>query len=61
VSNTRYNSIAIGLKVKERKNKNQIRVYRQSDGYGIGENSRGTANLKRWVLGGMLKEITSYG
>ena len=27
----------------------------------IGGNSRGKANLKRWALSRMLKEITSYG
>ena len=44
MSNTRYHSI--GLKVKEKKESNPGR---QSDDR-MGENSRGKANLKRWVL-----------
>ena len=42
--NTRYHSI--GLKVKEKQESNPGR---QSDDR-MGENSRGKANLKRWVL-----------
>ena len=45
MSNTRYHSI--GLKVKEKQESNPGR--RQSDDR-MGENSRGKANLKRWVL-----------
>ena len=44
MSNTRYHSI--GLKVKEKQESNPGR---QSDDR-MGENSRGKANLKRWVL-----------
>ena len=44
MSNTRYHSI--GLKVKE---KHESNPGRQSDDR-MGENSRGKANLKRWVL-----------
>ena len=44
VSNTRYHSI--GLKVKEKQESNPGR---QSDDR-MGENSRGKADLKRWVL-----------
>ena len=44
MSNTRYHSI--GLKVKEKQESNPGR---QSDDW-MGENSRGKANLKRWVL-----------
>ena len=44
MSNTRYHSI--GLKVKEKQESN---LGRQSDDR-MGENSRGKANLKRWVL-----------
>ena len=44
MSNTRYHSIA--LKVKEKQESNPGR---QSDDR-MGENSRGKANLKRWVL-----------
>ena len=44
MSNTRYHSI--GLKVKEKQESN---LGRQSDDR-KGENSRGKANLKRWVL-----------
>ena len=44
MSNTRYHSI--GLKVKEKQKSNPGR---QSDDR-VGENSRGKANLKRWVL-----------
>ena len=44
MSNTRYHSI--GLKVKENRESNPGR---QSDDR-MGENSRGKANLKRWVL-----------
>ena len=44
MSNTRYHSI--GLKVKEKQESNPGR---QSDER-MGENSRGKANLKRWVL-----------
>ena len=44
MSNTRYHSI--GLKVKEKQESNPGR---QSDDR-KGENSRGMANLKRWVL-----------
>ena len=44
MSNTRYHSI--GLKVKEKPESNPGR---QSDDR-MGENSRGKANLKRWVL-----------
>ena len=42
MSNTRYHSI--GLKVKEKQESNP-----KSDDR-MGENSRGKANLKRWVL-----------
>jgi len=44
VSNTRYHSI--GLKVEEKQESNPGR---QSDDK-MGENSRGKANLRRWVL-----------
>ena len=44
MSNTRYHSI--GLTVKEKQESNPGR---QSDDR-MGENSRGKANLKRWVL-----------
>ena len=44
MSNTRYHSI--GLKVKKKQESNPGR---QSDDR-MGENSRGKANLKRWVL-----------
>ena len=44
MSNTRYHSI--GLKVKEKQESNPGR---QSDDR-MGENPRGSANLKRWVL-----------
>ena len=44
MSNTRYHSI--GLKVKEKQESNPGR---QSDDR-MGENSRGKANLKKWVL-----------
>ena len=44
MSNTSYHSI--GLKVKEKQESNPGR---QSDDW-MGENSRGKANLKRWVL-----------
>ena len=44
MSNTRYHSI--GLKVKEKQESNPGG---QSDDR-MGENSRGKANLKRWVM-----------
>ena len=59
MSNTRYHSI--GLKVKEKRESNPGR---QSDDR-MGENSRGKANLKRWVSSFErnveTELITSYG